>query len=307
MSRVSDRRRQQKEDRILNRFVRARLNGAFRSDLEAARLCHAEIELLYRSPGRSGIRPKTFSTIHTYLKRRLAAAGVLLRASVWTPAEDRVVMRFTKALFAGRYEDAGAAARACREALLVERGRHPRSYSRTVPRTKQAVHSRVALFAHRIGVPSPQQPWRPAEDRILTRHARQLVDGRCPSPIAAEQACLKELQRYWDRLRRRSSQRLAVVAGRSFKAVCARLRARMSDLGWCPNRRWTPAERRIVRKWLLRYRRFRESKTPWSIRATGWSLQADLAKRGYRRTVSACWSELHLELRGRIPEDRFRD
>jgi hypothetical protein len=64
---------QEREDRIVSRFVRARLDGAFRSDLEATRYCLAELDSLYRGSGRTGVRPKTFSTIYTYLRRRLSA------------------------------------------------------------------------------------------------------------------------------------------------------------------------------------------------------------------------------------------
>jgi hypothetical protein len=116
---------QVKENRIINRFVRAQLNCAFRSTLEAARHCLTELDSLYRRSGRRGVRPRTFSTIYTHLKRRLSAAGAPLKGPVWTPAEDRVVMRFTPALFAGKYENACAAASACHAALLAERGPLP--------------------------------------------------------------------------------------------------------------------------------------------------------------------------------------
>jgi hypothetical protein len=299
---------QRREDRIINRFVRAQLSGAFRSTLEAARHCLAELDPLYRRSGRRGVRPKTFSTIYTYLKRRLSAAGVPLKGPVWTPAEDRVVMRFTLALLAGEYENARGAAMACHAALLAERRRHRRRAAGIAPRTRWAVHNRVALFTRRAGVPSPQQPWIPAEERILTRHARRAVAGLC-SGKAAARSCHVDLGRLWDRLRRRSPLQLKDVAGRSFEAVWGRMQVRMLELGWRtqPNRPWSPVERRTARKWLLRYRRLRRSEAPWSIRDTARSLQAELAESGYQRTLAACWGELNLELQGRIPEHRFQD
>jgi hypothetical protein len=299
---------QKREDRIINRFVRARLNGAFRSDLEAARHCLAELDSLYRGSDRTGILPKTFSTIYTYIRRRLTAAGTPLKGPVWMPAEDRAVMRFTLALFAGKYQDAYAAAKACRAALLAERLRHPRRFTGIAPRTERAVHNRVALFTRRVGVPSPQRPWEPAEERILIRHARRVVAGTSTS-MAAVRSCYSGLRRLWDQSGRRSPRRLKVVAGRSFNAVWGRMHVRMGELGWHtqPHRLWSPVERRRARKWLSRYQRLRESKTPWSTRDTAESLQADLAESGYERTLPACWAELKLELQGRIPEHRFHD
>jgi hypothetical protein len=308
MSGMTQRVSQKREDRIINRFVRARLDGAFRSDLEAARYCLAELDSLYRGSGRTRILPKTFSTIYTYMRRRLTAAGTPLKGPVWTPAEDRVVMRFTLALFAGKHQDAYAAAKACRAALMDDRRRYPRRFDGIAPRTEHAVHNRVALFTRRIGVPSPQRPWEPAEERILTRHARRVVAGLITS-MAATRSCYSDLRRLWDRSRRRSPRRLKIVAGRSFNAVWGRMHVRMGELGWRtqPHRPWSPAERRTARKWLLRYRRLRQSRTPWSIRETAESLQTDLADSGYERTLPACWDELKLELQGRIPEHRFQD
>jgi Arc/MetJ-type ribon-helix-helix transcriptional regulator len=112
------------------------------------------------------------------------------RGYKYTEDERNLFARFAGQLIAGRYENAGDAARAC----LRE---HERRRSRlAVPppqRPLNGIQQAITKTAHELGAPPRIDDWTPAELRIVKRCARGVANGRYKRLIDAVRECRAKL------------------------------------------------------------------------------------------------------------------
>ena len=117
----------------------------------------------------------------------------------WLPEEDRVVDRFARALVAGSYEDVLAAARACTVAVNRQfarpHGQYGRSRVPAPPRRLDSVRHRVRQRLDILGLAWTGISLTDKEERIFSRHARGLVEGRYHDASRAAEACVVALAR----------------------------------------------------------------------------------------------------------------
>ncbi len=254
---------------------------------EAARKCRAEMEALWqRNPA---LGHKTYATVYTYLGRRLRKLGKPLTNPRWTPAAERVLANYARALVEGRYESAVAATRACMaESPALFRGR------RLIP-----VSHRMDALASNLHVPRQRARFTAAETSIIDAHARAAAERRYPSTLASARACFWALQRHYARLRRGSHGSFQSLAGRKYSSIAVRVlnRARCFGRRGPPLRRWSQVEEGAARKWLGLHRHRHAS--DWTLTDAAQSLSEELERHGYSRTLGACWQKLSYLLHGR--------
>jgi hypothetical protein len=161
----------------------------------------------------------------------------------WLPEEDRVVDRFARGLVAGKYKDVLDAARACTVALdrqFVRR--HGRGRVAVLPRHLDSVRHRVRQRLDILGLAWTGISLTDEEERIVSRHARDLADGRYHDAGRAAEACVVALTRMPSPVPRRRPLSLVNVRARIYS------RARRAGRSWVYTR-WHPQEDAIVRRY----------------------------------------------------------
>ncbi len=118
---------------------------------------------------------------------------------LWLPEEDRIVVRYARALAAGRYQHQRAAAIAC----LVDLGRLYEHIRKSAPshhvaakgRDTRVVERRLREFLRQQGLTWSGAGLMEAERKAVRRYARGLAFGRFPDARRAAEACLDEMRR----------------------------------------------------------------------------------------------------------------
>ena len=163
------------ERRILERYVRALVNGRYASASLAAEDCSADLDRLHRrlrrESGTRGFFPRNVRTIANYLHRWSRDRGRPVAAD-WTDAEVRVMRRHAQGLASGEHKDGRTAAQACFLDLQVLRRRQWRLFRRIRPRAKTSVSRQLRLFAHETGERWPKSAWTAMELRVCQRWLR---------------------------------------------------------------------------------------------------------------------------------------
>jgi hypothetical protein len=273
------------EERMLDRYKRDFIKGEFPSAEVAARACQTELARLRSSI--PTLRPKTLSTLRTYINRRSRWLGVRSPAPKWTPQEEERAAKYARALVEGRYRTATAAAGDCLKELAQFRGNATRGRVKT--KSAENVAHRVRVLADRLPVPRPNGRWAGWETRIIRRFAQAVATGSYAGPTPAFEPCFSALNRRYARLRAVAPIPLRSVGGRTRAAVYRRLDMAARRLGWHghPAPRWTSEENRISRRWVRWYGNHRRGRRgPITPAAEG--LQEELDQIGARRSVPAC-------------------
>jgi hypothetical protein len=120
----------------------------------------------------------------------LARARALGRAPCsvcFSPDENRVIDRFSRALVRNEYPHGTAAVADCHRALARA--------GITRRRSDRALALRINDGARALGRVSRFAPWSASGIRIIDRFARALISGRYPSIVAAARACRYALER----------------------------------------------------------------------------------------------------------------
>jgi hypothetical protein len=189
------------EQRIVDASVRKLLTDHDLTANRAARECHLRLRRLARRTARLSVpsHRRTYSTILTYLLRRLHAVG-RTRSTHWLPEENRIVERFALHLVQGKYRDTQAALPACCRALSRCRGRLRQVRGREFVlqrRTRAGVLDRLFRASRRLNQPRPGTKWTPAEEAACGSWLRWYDRHRSPRPGALRQAAaglMEELQ-----------------------------------------------------------------------------------------------------------------
>ncbi len=158
---------------------------------------------------------------------RSHALGWPLQAVPFSPEEDRVLDRFSRALVRNEYARGMAAVADCRRALARA--------GIASPRGDAMIARRINDRARALGWGAEFAPWSAAGVRIIDRFARALVSGRYPSIVAATRACRPALER------------AGQLGNRTDGGLRAKLRKQalgMNKAGFRP--RWNAEELRVL-------------------------------------------------------------
>jgi len=274
------------EDRILRRYGRALAHGKYADSGEAIRSCCRELARLPR-PRAGGYAARS---IRTRLLKWAHEAGWVSRQEPWNREAQRVIEGYIRKLYEGEYRTVPAVAEACtrelrRRAVAGRLGRRVRL---------DVVHRELARRTKRLRLPRHRANWHSGELRILEAYARRVGRGDFLSWRKAAVACHAELQRFWARSARGSSENVRALAGRGIAATHGRMLILAHELGLPgPERRlWTPPEEKVVAGWVRWYDKYRTptKRGPLGTAASG--LWEELEERGFRRTVSSCRERL---------------
>lgn len=273
------------ELRFIRRYAQALGQGNYPSSIAAARAC--------RQAMTSAGLPLNHSLTMLSDKLREQTPGWTPRNVRWMPAEDRVVADFARSIHEGRYAGVPAALPVCAAALEQRKTAADPSAAR--PRhTLDAVSARLWEAAFRLG-PRPRGRWRDSERRIIDRYARAVMRHRYPSIMAAARACCASV----NRLDARSASGLSGRARpmtRPLGNVHGLLSKRTWQLGRARRHQplWSSEERRISAKWARKLDQHKRGRLRMNLQTMAGLMQAELRRQGYRRTHSACETEIAL-------------
>jgi hypothetical protein len=158
------------ERRIMDASVRRFLSSRELTVNEVARDCHARLCRLAGpvSPRSARGHRRTFSTILTYLNRRVSASG-RTRSARWLPEENAVVEDYARRIAGGEYTNHAVAVRECSRALCRCQAALKRKHGGSLVlqrRTREGVGYRLFCVERRLDRPRPRMWWRPSEDRV---------------------------------------------------------------------------------------------------------------------------------------------
>jgi len=298
------------EQRIVARYAEALASGRYAEVLQATRACLVEIGRLHDRWHRShpveaqSIKPRTFQSIYTILRKESKARGRPAFSALYTPSEKSLLNQYARAVVEGRYKTVADATRAAMPELARLWPKARPAAGAGLPRPFEGVFQRICILTRRLGQPRPETKWFPAEDEILARFARRVLRGEFHSARAAVPECHKELALLYGRLRRAGSLRLAESAQRTPEAVHVRLIQHLQRLGQRRPRRWpwTGPEKRLAAKWARRHDETVKAGTPWRVSDTIAMLRAELRQREMRvRSEESCRGALGKLARFRAP------
>ena len=283
------------DDRVVKSYARAFVRGEFATTELAARACRKELcRTVATAHGNLAGRPP--GAVKGRLREAVQAMGVR-KYPRWTKAERRVLDRYMRALFAGRFHHIRPAADACAREMRQRFGQAARS-DKDSPgsagrHTAGAVYQLMVREVARLGLPRFNGEKVEEEKRLFEDYARAVARGEFKTCLDAAPACLAELRQVYTRLGRTSPLHIGNVEGRSLTQVHRWIAVAADRLGLqFPGRPWQPAEKRIFESWLRWYDRHHHIWRLQPLRQAGEGLSEDLAKKGYRRSVCACKQRL---------------
>ena len=146
------------------------------------------VRLVNRAFKQAGLTVRhTDESVRDEILVRARALGRAPCSGCFSPEEDRVIARFSRALVRNEYRHGAAAVADCHRALARAGIIHRRS--------DRALALRINAGARAFGwIPRPSA-WSASGARIVDRFARALVSGKYPSIVAAARACLYALER----------------------------------------------------------------------------------------------------------------
>ncbi|MCX6843197.1 MAG: hypothetical protein NTX53_13040 [candidate division WOR-3 bacterium] len=262
------------EDRVVDRFARAIVQGTYRNVKEALPECQRELRRAAPAIRRTDVAVAWAVLCRAY------DFGLPRRKHLWTDEELRLLERHASALARGKYPDIVTAARcyktACGRAGLA--ARHP----------DNTISTSISVRAHALGYDSSRAnpPLGPEELRIITGFSRALARGRYSCGRAAVPDCLRALSRAgleWQRPEHRLVDFIKAGARR---------------LGWQAYERWSERDIETVRQFAMalaagRYRTVKAALRAClkSLRSTG--RHKSLAEGNLRWRFSRCFVDMY--------------
>jgi len=236
------------ELKVIDRCLRQLQQGRYHSRAEVTRACRALLEALRTRQGRSAFR-RTAMAVEVELSIRRRQSGIPVLYDRWQPSEQQTVERYAAAVRENRYDSLIAAARACHRELTALRSAYSGDGTRPVARSLRGVYVRLGVMLRGYKVVWPHHGWRPEERTAARRFARAYLMGRYPSVRAAAGACQREMARHSNRPRQ-----FCGVYWKVFNEARGLGLSRLKE-------RWTPAENRVLTRYLrlLMERRYRHT------------------------------------------------
>lgn len=224
------------ENQIARTCARGLVRGQLMSEGAAVRECAAALA----RAGFAGRR--THEAIRYKIRDESARMGRQPSRKHWTPAEERVIDRFARAVVRHRYRDATAAARDCGDALA----RLDLPYYRT-PLT---IAARIGRRALKYGRKKIRVIWTPEENRLLKELAWKVSSGTFREVRDASRSFVAEMNRRrkgWARWERPIPVRTLDAVDRKLWHV-----ARDIGLSW-GFRDWSREENEVVDRFIRQY------------------------------------------------------
>lgn len=274
------------EKRVLDQFADAVVRGEYSGAAAALADCR---EALRRA--RPSVQRHVVPLAIT-LRRRIRALGRVLTHDPWTTQEVRIVTRFARLVVRGRYDGAPQVATDCKAALDQSRRRHQGRTPRPPSRSLAKVTGRLWGKLAELGQPRSRGRRTEAEQKVIDRYARAVVEHRYDNVAHAVPDCLRAL----NRVARRVS---GVTDVRSQESVHEAVYKRAREIAHrqLPHRLWTGEERKLTAKWVKKYDRHRRGKLRSNAVTLAEMMRAELARKGYYRSFRACLAELYTQRR----------
>ena len=169
------------ERRLLERHALALARGEYPD----AKTAVGQVKRAFEQAGMEARHPD--GSIHDLVLIRSRALGRPVHSNPFSPEEDRVIDRFSRALVRHEYPYGMAAVADCRRALAQA--------GIASPRGDAMIARRINDRARALGWGSKFTPWSASGARTIDRFARALISGRYPTIAAASRACRSALER----------------------------------------------------------------------------------------------------------------
>ena len=285
-----------RDAQVAERYARAVVRGSYVNAMLAARACQKELRRLDGPARVAGAAGRPLSAVRHRI-RELARAMGRQKAPRWTRPERRVVDRYLRALYAGRFRYIRPAAEACANDLnrrfgqgAVRAGSSDGSAGR---HSATAVYHTMVHAVMRLGLPRFRGETTPAERRLFEKYARAVSRGGFSDCTEASRACALELGRLNARAGRCSALAAAKLAGRSQPGILSQILLAVGRLNLhIPGGKWQEDENRLLQQWLNWYERHRRVRRLQPLRTASSGLQEELENLGSRRTRMACQQRL---------------
>jgi len=163
----------EREDKVLDRYVRVLHEGRYKYVRLAAPDCLAELERLRRRrPDAELVRPRTLSWVRLTLSKRSAALGLPRYRNFLTPVERTLLERFARKVDRGELPDWLTAARECLAEIQRRYARpsriHPGGPRRLTSHSIHTIHTEILTLAHRLKLRGPRCiRWSAQEMKLL--------------------------------------------------------------------------------------------------------------------------------------------
>jgi hypothetical protein len=277
---------------IAERYARAVVRGEYATLQDAALACHRELAGLNASAAGEVGTPRSLGAVRARMDEIAWALG-RTKSPRWSDAEQRVVNRYLRALYAGRFPYIRPAADACARELQrlsgCTTGRSRARRDSAGRRTADAVYHAMVQKVMNLGLPRYKGESTPDELRLFEKYAREVSAGRFRDCIEAARACVEELRLLYAEAGRRSSLLGVRLAQRTPKSIRNQIIQAARRLGLhIPGSRWGEDENKVVRGWLRWYDKYRHVRRMEPLKTSSQGLQEDLEKIGSNRTVVAC-------------------
>ena len=237
------------ENVVLRRYVEALRHGKYDTAYEATRDCCQDLERLWRAhPNEKWAATKrTFKAVMHQLHIRAQATGRRAFGAEWSAEESTLLDRYARALAQNRFRTARQATSACLEELNRRRSERPEVYA---PRPSGGVSLVLGARARELGWAPKETRLAPEENRILDRYAGRFVSGEFPTLQATAEECKRELAVVYRNQPTLRAKGLATVWSYLTRRVHGRGVGNLQ-------RRWSPREMTVVRRYvdgLMRHR-----------------------------------------------------
>jgi hypothetical protein len=215
--------------------------------MEASTGClHALAQLRQQRPPDASPDPISLSAVYVKVDELARKLGKPMTMVPWLAEEDRVVDRFAQALAAGRHESVLDAARACKMTMdrqhARSEGQRGRSRAAATSRSLHSLRHRMQQRLNDLGLSWFGIRLTDEEERVVSRHARALTEGRYHDASRAADACAAALARVADPAARHRPLHFVTLRRRIYS------RARHTGRSWGYTR-WHPQEDAIVRRY----------------------------------------------------------
>jgi hypothetical protein len=231
------------EQEVVDRFVRALVNGRYPRGQDAADACHREFARLRRLHPLvwRANTPRTPQGIYMRVVEGARAAGRDSQRTRWTQPELVILDRHARALGGGRFRDARAAAASCHAEI-----------SRLVPRpptrVRTGVFAKLVLRARALGWCMDNTRWLPQERRLLEMYSRRAALDKTITVKAAARACHASIARLYDRFRAKHPSGSDGYVQRAYSTIHSYVERRAEEMGRRVDAGWSPDEDAVVNR-----------------------------------------------------------
>ncbi|MFO7649875.1 MAG: hypothetical protein R6X13_00840 [bacterium] len=161
------------EDRIVERFARAFVEGRTDGMADAQQACAAALRQHASRPGRKTLQARSSNAVRGRIQKYVSAFGLPAVGRLYTAAESRIAERYVRDVIAGRYRIVESASRELYSRLMVLYRRQAArrgAVIRPAGRSFEAVDGWLRVLLRRTGWRRRNaRRWQPVERRIAAK------------------------------------------------------------------------------------------------------------------------------------------